>query len=317
MALLQVQGGWGVCPKWCVILFSKWASKVWGVRHFRLVPKAMCQLMPKVMRVPESSVICWIVGLSSTTRSNRSKKSLYHTCLSLQCGIHFFGISVLSDLFYLLPSLRSSSLAEKSRWYSAVANPNDYLKHPETCLTIFALSGCTFSLPELSKFRGDTLWDRGPGGVFQAQRNWCLSLLGRRKIKSSACKRNIYNLWSSAILQHTNQIHSRLTRQSHDLLSFLAKTILRPETNLLQWDNQNDACISNSVPFTSIYIHLQWFSMVQPWQLDVCSTSYNLWIPAEVRGWDRQRHCYILNIQPVAAPHKAWLRAMWHKRYPK
>ena len=111
--------------------------------------------------------------------------------------------------------------------------------------------GCTFSLSELSKFRGDTLWDRGPGGVFQAQRNWCLSLLGRRKIKSSACKRNIYNLWSSAILQHTNQIHSRLTRQSHDLLSFLATTILRPETNLLQWDNQNNACISNSVPFCS------------------------------------------------------------------
>lgn len=40
------------------------------------------------------------------------------------------------------------------------------------------------------------------------------------------------------------------------------------------------------------------------------STSYNLWIPAEVRGWDRQRHCYILNIQPVAAPHKVRRRAI-------
>ena len=312
MALLQVQGGWGVCPKWCVVLFSKWASKVWGVRHLRLVPKAMCQLMPKVMRVPESSVICWIVGLSSTTRSNIQKEFVPYLFVLTVWDPFFWHLCSEWFLFYLLPSLRSSSLAEKSGWYSAVANPNDYLKHPETCLTIFALSGCTFSLSELSKFRGDTLWDGGPGGVFQAQRNWCLSLLGRRKIKSSACKRNIYNLWSSAILQHTNQIHSRLTWQSHDLLSFLATTILRPETNLLQWDNQNDACISNSVPFTSIYyIHLQWFSMVQPWQLLVCSTSYNLWIPAEVRGWDRQRHCYILNIQPVAAPHKAWLRAIF------
>lgn len=265
----------------------------------------MCQLMPKVMRVPESSVICWIVGLSSTTRSNRSKKSLYHTCLSLQCGIHFFGISVLSDLFYLLPSLRSSSLAEKSRWYSAVANPNDYLKHPETCLTIFALSGCTFSLSELSKFRGDTLWDRGPGGVFQAQRNWCLSLLGRRKIKSSACKRNIYNLWSSAILQHTNQIHSRQPDNLMTCCHFLPQ----------QFCDLKPTCCSETIKLMlafPILCHLHPFTVVQPWQLlDVCSTSYNLWIPAEVRGWDRQRHCYILNIQPVAAPHKAWLRALF------
>ena len=34
------------------------------------------------------------------------------------------------------------------------------------------------------------------------------------------------------------------------------------------------------------------------------SISYNSWIPAEVLGWNSELHCYILNIQAVAAPHK-------------
>eukprot|EP00434_Breviolum_minutum_P012474 symbB.v1.2.010989.t1/scaffold725.1/size168906/15 len=69
-------------------------------------------------------------------------------------------------------------------------------------------------------------------------------------------------------------------------------------------------------------------------RVEYFSISYNSWIPAEVLGWNSELHCYILNIQAVAAPHKvrkamvafgaearrgpdSWLPMSWKLRFQK
>lgn len=59
--------------------------------------------------------------------------------------------------------------------------------------------------------------------------------------------------------------------------------------------------------------HCRQHDLLRFWSFAICfkllhgcagSISYNSWIPAEVLGWNSELHCYILNIQAVAAPHK-------------
>ena len=59
--------------------------------------------------------------------------------------------------------------------------------------------------------------------------------------------------------------------------------------------------------------HCRQHDLLRLWSFGICfkllhgcagSISYNSWMPAEVLGWNSELHCYILNIQAVAAPHK-------------
>ncbi len=59
--------------------------------------------------------------------------------------------------------------------------------------------------------------------------------------------------------------------------------------------------------------HCRQHDLLRFWSFAICfkllhgcagSISYNSWMPAEVLGWNSELHCYILNIQAVAAPHK-------------